>query len=85
MSAVMGSQAPTSAPRWGRLRSLVDQYVMFVYTGLAVIYLLLPVAVIILFSFNKPVGKSNFVWNQFSFDAWLHPFAIPGLANSLLI
>ena len=30
------------------------------YAGLALFYLLLPIAVIIVFSFNNPVGRFNF-------------------------
>jgi spermidine/putrescine transport system permease protein len=53
------------------------------YAGLAVLYLLVPIAVILVFSFNKPRGRFNFLWEQFSFDAWKHPFAVPGLGDAL--
>jgi len=84
----MATQATALATRpaigpLASLRRLSDRFLLFVYTGLAVIYLLLPVAIIILFSFNKPVGRRNFVWTEFSFDAWLHPFAIGGLASAV--
>jgi spermidine/putrescine transport system permease protein len=65
------------------VRRLSDRFLLFAYTGLAVIYLLLPVAIIILFSFNKPLGRRNFTWQQFSLDAWLHPFAVAGLGNAV--
>ncbi|MEO5703995.1 MAG: ABC transporter permease [Candidatus Limnocylindrales bacterium] len=65
------------------MRRLIDRYLLFTYTGLAVIYLLLPVAIIILFSFNNPAGRRNFVWQEFSIDAWLQPFAVPGLASAV--
>ena len=67
----------------GALRRLADRYLLFVYTSLAVIYLLLPVAVIILFSFNKPLGRRNFVWQEFSLDAWLNPLGVPGLGSAV--
>jgi len=77
----------TSSPRQNglgaRVRRLADRYLLFSYTSLAVIYLLLPVAIIILFSFNNPSGRRNFVWQEFSIDAWLHPFAVPGLASAV--
>ena len=41
-----------------------------VYAGLALLYLLLPIAIIILFSFNDPVGRFNFIWQGFTLDAW---------------
>src|SRR3954462_3772257 len=53
------------------------------YAGLALIYLLVPIAVIIVFSFNDPVGRFNFIWNEFSLDAWKHPFAVPGVKDAL--
>jgi spermidine/putrescine transport system permease protein len=53
------------------------------YALLALIYLLMPIAVIIVFSFNNPVGRFNFVWQAFSFDAWKHPFAVQGVGDAL--
>ena len=40
---------------------------------------MLPVAVMALFSFNDPPGKSNVTWHGFSLDAWLNPFGVPQL------
>ena len=33
-------------------------------------YLMVPLALIIILSFNKPRGRQNTSWNQFSIDAW---------------
>jgi len=77
--------APMARPVRTRLNTAIERYVLFVYTGLAVLYLLLPVAVIVLFSFNNPPGRSNLVWTQFSLDAWLHPFGAGGLASAVQI
>jgi spermidine/putrescine transport system permease protein len=82
-AAALERTGPPRLGLLGRLRHLADRYLLFTYTGLAVIYLLLPVAIIILFSFNNPSGRRNFVWQEFSLDAWLHPFAVPGLANAV--
>ncbi len=53
------------------------------------LYLILPVFVMILFSFNDPAGRSNLTWRGFSIEAWLDPLGRPGLAeavgNSLII
>ena len=50
---------------------------------------MLPVIVMIVFSFNDPGGRFNLSWKQFSLGAWLNPLGRPGLAeavtNSLLI
>ena len=62
-----------------------NKYLLFVYTGAAIIYLMAPVAVMILFSFNDPAGKSNFVWQGFTLNAWLDPFGVAGLESSVQI
>ena len=49
---------------------------------LVLVYLFLPIFVIILYSFNKPAGKFNFVWKSFSLDAWRNPFALRGAGTS---
>ncbi len=53
------------------------------FAGLALVYLLIPIAVILVFSFNDPQGRFNFIWQEFSFDAWLHPFAVQGVGDAL--
>ena len=58
-------------------------WLLNVYGGLALCYLLLPIAVIIAFSFNNPASRFNFIWEEFSLDAWKHPFAVPGVQDAL--
>src|ERR1035437_8344710 len=53
------------------------------FTILAVGYLLIPIAVMVIFSFNLPQGKFNFACNQFFLDAWLHPLDWPRLGDAL--
>jgi len=66
-------------PPWVVLR----ENVVWVVAVLALIYLLLPNLVVVLFSFNKPNGRFNYTWQRFSLDAWLHPCAAPGMCDSL--
>jgi spermidine/putrescine transport system permease protein len=54
-----------------------------IFTTLAIIYLMIPIAVMIVFSFNKPDGKFNYIWGQFSLDGWAHPFDWPGLGDAV--
>ena len=75
--------APSRQSALTRFARTVDRYGLWVYTFLAVGYLLVPIVVMIVFSFNKPDGKFNFVWKEFSIDAWLSPLARPGLADAL--
>jgi spermidine/putrescine transport system permease protein len=49
------------------------------------LYLFVPIFVIIAFSFNNPAGRFNSVWQEFTFDNWLHPFADRPLVDALLL
>ena len=70
---------PRREPFLARAGRFLDHYALYAYTVFAIMYLLLPVAVMALFSFNDPPGKSNVAWHGFTLDAWLRPFAVPGL------
>ena len=69
----------------GVLGRMADKYLLIVYSALAVIYLLLPVFVIILFSFNNPPGRSNFLWTGFTLKYWLNPLGVAGLGDAVLL
>jgi spermidine/putrescine transport system permease protein len=60
-----------------------------VWSGLALLYLFIPIFIVVLFSFNDNKGRFNFTWQGFTLNHWSHPFADPDLAtalkNSLLI
>lgn len=49
------------------------------------LYLFLPIFVIVAYSFNAPVGRFNAVWNHFTLDNWLHPFADQALVDALVL
>jgi spermidine/putrescine transport system permease protein len=51
--------------------------------ALVLLYLFLPIFVIILFSFNKPVGKFNYSWEGFTLANWADPFKYPPLTQAL--
>jgi spermidine/putrescine transport system permease protein len=61
----------------------LGHWVLPVFTALAIGYLMVPIAVMIVFSFNRPQGKFNYIWNQFSLEGWLHPFDWPGLGDAV--
>jgi spermidine/putrescine transport system permease protein len=75
------SAAPAKPPSafWRNVR----WQALNVYAGLVLLYLFLPITVIIIFSFNDPKGRFNLTWNQFSLDAWKHPFGVPGLQHAV--
>ena len=83
-AAVAARRAPAD-----RVARAVDHWILPIYVVGVTAYLILPVAVMIMFSFNDPTGRSNLVWREFSLDAWLNPLGRPGLGeavrNSLVI
>ncbi|HEY5630077.1 MAG TPA: ABC transporter permease [Candidatus Limnocylindrales bacterium] len=83
MTTAAPAQVAAARPARQLVARFIDRWSLIVYTLLAVIYLLLPVAVIILFSFNDPKGKSNFVWQGFTFQYWLDPFGPLGLSDAV--
>src|SRR5215211_3465535 len=60
------------------------EHAINIYAGFAIAYLLIPIAVIILFSFNNPAGKYNFTWVGFTLSHWGNVFSIPDLNSALL-
>jgi spermidine/putrescine transport system permease protein len=54
------------------------------FAGLAALgYLLLPIVIVFVFSFNQPAGRFNFSWNHFSFAAWSDVCGVAGMCGSL--
>jgi len=66
-----------------RMRALVDRWAVPAFTALVIGYLLLPVAIMIAFSFNDPPGRFNFVWGEFSLAAWGNPLGRPRLDDAI--
>ena len=60
------------------------EHAITIYAGLAIAYMLIPIAVIAVFSFNDPAGKFNFTWEGFTLEHWEKVFGIPELNEALL-
>ena len=73
------ARRPGRAGRWLR-----DHLVVLVAVA-ALVYLFIPVVVVVVFSFNAPVGSFNYSWNRFSLDAWAHPCSVQGICASLAL
>src|SRR4051794_427958 len=86
-STLQGVAAPAARARAGRraggFRRGLQHRILPIFTALAIVYLMIPIAVMIVFSFNKPDGKFNYIWNTFSLDGWAHPFDWPGLGDAV--
>jgi spermidine/putrescine transport system permease protein len=79
-----------AAPRYVRRESVLRrawdwlrEHAVNIFAGLVIAYLLIPIAVIILFSFNNPAGKYNFTWEGFTLTHWQHVFSLPELNSAL--
>ncbi|WP_344447382.1 ABC transporter permease, partial [Kitasatospora nipponensis] len=66
-----------------RLLKWVRAHLVVLAGLLALAYLVLPNLVVLAFSFNKPSGKFNYEWNQFSTDAWTDPCGVADMCGSL--
>jgi spermidine/putrescine transport system permease protein len=76
-----GSRRPRAS---ARLQARLGSFLLPLYVLGVTLYLILPVAVMIMFSFNDPTGRSNLVFRHFSFDAWLDPLGRIGLADAVV-
>lgn len=80
---VQGTTALTSPGRSFRGSFKLGDIALRTGAALTLLFLFLPIAVIIVFSFNKPAGKFNYTWQGFTLDNWAHPFKYPALTNAL--
>jgi len=64
------------------------KYLLWVYTGMAMVFLLIPIVYTIVFSFND-ARRTNIVWRGFTVDNWLDVCnaqdVCSSLANSILV
>jgi spermidine/putrescine transport system permease protein len=74
---------PVAGKRKGGFGHSLQHRILPIFTTLAIVYLMIPIVVMIVFSFNKAEGKFNYIWGQFSLDGWAHPFDWPGLGDAV--
>jgi spermidine/putrescine transport system permease protein len=72
-----------AASAMGRAWAAVKYHALTAYAACAFIYLLLPIAVVIAFSFNDPAGRFNYTWQGFTLDNWKNWDAVPGLVDAM--
>jgi spermidine/putrescine transport system permease protein len=64
-------------------RQRTGQRIVNAVAALGLVYVFLPIAVIVIFSFNDPLGKFNIEWQGFTLDNWANPFAEKELTSAL--
>ncbi|HLM37014.1 MAG TPA: ABC transporter permease [Gaiellaceae bacterium] len=84
MSAV--ATAARQRPRVGaRAWAFTRHHALTVYSALFFLYLLLPIAVVMVFSFNNPSGRTNYTWERFTWDNWIHWDDVPGIRSAIVL
>jgi spermidine/putrescine transport system permease protein len=63
----------------------VRRHLLTAYAILAFMYLLVPIAVVIAFSFNNPPGRYNYTWHGFTLDQWRNWDAVPALKDAMIL
>jgi spermidine/putrescine transport system permease protein len=82
-AAVRAPSARPSALR--RALAFARHHVLTVYSLLFFAYLLLPIAVVVAFSFNNPKGRFNYTWQGFTWKNWANWNEIPGLQSAVTL
>jgi spermidine/putrescine transport system permease protein len=65
--------------------AFVKRHVLTVYSILFFVYLLLPIGVVVAFSFNHPSGNFNYVWQGFTWDNWRYWDGVPGIRSAVFL
>lgn len=82
MSAVSVAQRESPVTRaW----AFVRHHVLTAYAWLAFAYLMLPIVIVIVFSFNDPAGRYNYTWSRFTWDNWKNWDGVPGLRSAMVL
>jgi spermidine/putrescine transport system permease protein len=83
------TERPVLAPKKtvGAFRPVawVRKHVIAIIAWLVFAFLLAPNLVVVVMSFNQPLGKFNYQWHKFSFAAWLDPMNKGQLSASLVL
>ena len=63
--------------------AFVKRHALTVYSLLFFAYLMLPIGVVIAFSFNNPKGRFNYTWQGFTFNNWRNWDGVPGIQSAI--
>ncbi len=84
MSSIAVDQRGGHGPAAAAL-AFVRRHILTVYSILFFAYLLLPIAVVVVFSFNNPTGKFNYTWQGFTWDNWHYWDGVPGIRSAIIL
>jgi spermidine/putrescine transport system permease protein len=82
-AGAQSAHPPPAPPPASNLLGRLRRRGLAIYACLATAYMLIPIAVIALFSFNDPAGNFNTEWQGFTFEHWKDPFDDAELTSAL--
>jgi spermidine/putrescine transport system permease protein len=85
LSAVAVERSPRRRGFAASAWTFVKRQVLTVYSALFFAYLMLPIAVVALFSFNNPPSKFNYTWYGFTWDNWRYWNGAPGIESAIVL
>ena len=65
--------------------AFVRHNVLTVYSILFFAYLMLPIVIVIAFSFNNPTGKFNYTWQGFTWNNLMYWDGVPGIRSAIVL
>jgi len=84
MSSI-AAPAPRERSVLATVLAFLRRQVLTVYSLLFFAYLLLPIAIVVVFSFNHPTGKFNYTWQGFTWDNWHYWDGVPGIRSAIVL
>ena len=85
MSAVAVQRGPARRSFAASTWVFVKRHVLTVYSILFFLYLMLPIVVVAVFSFNNPPGKFNYTWSGFTWNNWRYWNGVPGIQSAITL
>jgi len=81
----IAAPAPRERSVLSTVLAFLRRQVLTVYSLLFFAYLLLPIAIVVVFSFNNPTGKFNYTWQGFTWDNWRYWDGVPGIRSAIVL
>lgn len=71
--------------RMARLSSFIRRNLVVVAGMFTLAFMMLPIIVVIAFSFNDPAGRYNFTWNSFTTSNWTNVCGVEGMCDGVML
>jgi len=83
MAALTSTSPATAAARRRGPVEWVRAHVLAATAIVVFVFLLAPNVVMFVMSFNSPIGHYNYIWHQFSTEAWQHPCEVGDICQHM--